>query len=452
MNEDINIPLFQLGPIVIMMLGGVLISVIIATLKWPAIAPAIMFLGIQVLGMIIGSMGMYISHSIIYFASFLAFLALLSNMVFSNGKPLGFDTPSIMLIMITFFLLFGLIKAPGVVRELSWKKIQLFGSLGILPFMLGRTFARGNDAAWKPVSYAAWFSVLYTPFVAAMVLVGGYKTLGAGRFSAMGGPIGAGKIFGMATIFMVAAIWQEGMRGWKRLFMIIGAVSALIVTFSTYSRGPFLALLIGMMAMFLVMRKLSTKIIVCIIVPIALIFFLALLAPEAAWERIVGRTLGGEGIGSLSTGRIDLYINTLKKVPEAPVLGHGTASFGFIIFSTVTTIVYPHNIFLEFLFENGLIGLLLFLIFLYSVLRNMARFLKNSSLSKSLRRAYIGLFVHSMVIVQFSQHFAAQPMFWFTCGIVSGNLLHSPNESLEPVCEEPFVVQEQELFDYHVRF
>jgi O-antigen ligase len=48
-------------------------------------------------------------------------------------------------------------------------------------------------------------------------------------------------------------------------------------------------------------------------------------------------------------------------------IGEGTGNFGFILFGFDSN-GYPHNIFVELFYENGIIGLLLFLSLLFSTL------------------------------------------------------------------------------------
>ena len=434
--QDYDFPIYVFNPLVVGLFLIVLIGMVFAVFRWPAIASPFMLTGTQVLGIIVVGMGFYRPGIVIYFISFMAVLAVIGNSLFFGGRPLGVDTPSIMLTMFMLFVAFASVLSPPIVRDISWQKTQMFGVLGVLPFMLGRTFATDDSAAWKTVTFTAWFGVFYAFYTAAIVLAGGYRTLGAGRFSSMGDPIGAGTIFGMAAIFMIAVAWRPGTATWKRLFLIAGALAAMLVTFATFSRGPFLALSLGLLTLFLVGRNLQTKILMAVIVPVIMLLVFAILAPEAAWERIVGRTIQTGDAGDLTTGRLEIYKETIGRIPESPFLGHGTASFS-TVFGRHDKIGYPHNLFLELLYELGLVGLILFSIFLVAVLRRMRWFLKNEYLSLSLRRFYAGLFVHSILIFQFSSHFAERPAFWFACGVMSGPFLFCQQESFELLYEEP---------------
>jgi len=49
------------------------------------------------------------------------------------------------------------------------------------------------------------------------------------------------------------------------------------------------------------------------------------------------------------------------------IIGEGTGNFGFLFYGSDVQ-AYPHNIFVELFYENGVIGLLLFLSLLFSTL------------------------------------------------------------------------------------
>jgi O-antigen ligase len=59
--------------------------------------------------------------------------------------------------------------------------------------------------------------------------------------------------------------------------------------------------------------------------------------------------------------RTELYEEWTKVWPQAPLLGHGTGSWP-ILRGRPDQTSYPHNLFLELLVENGVVGLVLFLV------------------------------------------------------------------------------------------
>lgn len=72
------------------------------------------------------------------------------------------------------------------------------------------------------------------------------------------------------------------------------------------------------------------------------------------------------------TSRVEMMDFAINKITESPqnfLLGTGIGSFGYE-YTGHDVRAYPHNIFIEILFELGLVGLLLFLFFLTSIFVN----------------------------------------------------------------------------------
>lgn len=79
--------------------------------------------------------------------------------------------------------------------------------------------------------------------------------------------------------------------------------------------------------------------------------------------------LQAEGGGKSAQGRLLGMANAVSFWQEAPVVGHGVGSFPILENYPRDARRHPHNIFLEVLCELGLVGLILFGIFLVSALR-----------------------------------------------------------------------------------
>lgn len=118
--------------------------------------------------------------------------------------------------------------------------------------------------------------------------------------------------------------------------------------------------------------------------------------------------------GALTDGSILSRIDAAKIVWEgfkdAPILGHGFGSFYSDCYSSLGLMMkYPHNIFLEAIFEFGIIGLIALLILLYIIFRYVARY----------NRLLIYFFSFSLWMSMFSKDFATQSFLWIGIGFVS---------------------------------
>jgi len=77
-----------------------------------------------------------------------------------------------------------------------------------------------------------------------------------------------------------------------------------------------------------------------------------------------------QGGGKSAYSRV-LYMKfSIDKINQQPIWGYGIGSFGFE-YNNIDEKDYPHNIFLEVWFELGIVPLLLFLLFFYTVYRHI---------------------------------------------------------------------------------
>ena len=61
---------------------------------------------------------------------------------------------------------------------------------------------------------------------------------------------------------------------------------------------------------------------------------------------------------------------------DEPIIGYGTGNYGFF-YTGVDAKVYPHNLFVEILYENGILGLLILFLILFKGLINYKMIFKN---------------------------------------------------------------------------
>jgi len=93
--------------------------------------------------------------------------------------------------------------------------------------------------------------------------------------------------------------------------------------------------------------------------------------------------------GPSTKERLELYQAAIRLFVQRPLLGGGTNSYS----QRTKLAEYPHNIFLEIISENGLIGLVVFLGFLGSVAWAGFRYLKTQHIKFSPQERAIGLTV-----------------------------------------------------------
>ncbi|HKT86493.1 MAG TPA: O-antigen ligase family protein [Novosphingobium sp.] len=73
--------------------------------------------------------------------------------------------------------------------------------------------------------------------------------------------------------------------------------------------------------------------------------------------RILNRATATEVEGTdYSSGRIEIWISTLERVPEHPFIGHGEGQFRSEIPALQRMFNHPHNVVIQFLYQWGVIG------------------------------------------------------------------------------------------------
>ncbi|HEX7118537.1 MAG TPA: O-antigen ligase family protein, partial [Longimicrobiales bacterium] len=142
--------------------------------------------------------------------------------------------------------------------------------------------------------------------------------------------------------------------------------------------------------------------------------------PVAVQERLMPTLSQTAYAGSIGA-RIDRMAHGWRMFREAPILGHGTGSFVF----GGQIGDYPHNILLELLSENGLIGLFLWtgllcvgLLAVHRGIRSQTRLSSVAQPTAVATAAVTALLVLSIVAAMFSFNIVGNSSIWFFLGML----------------------------------
>jgi O-antigen ligase len=186
--------------------------------------------------------------------------------------------------------------------------------------------------------------------------------------------IGAGWLMGMAIILLLFYPLVRSRRGQRALFifMLPLCIAGLV---ASAARGPLVAVLIavlvGSVTWFRQGRLRGRTAVVLLLLFMAGFggaYFTLRQADLGKYTAKAGefKTLFTEGASSGSAGkRLDFYRTTLPAIPDHLLLGTGVGSWSMFYYRNDLR-NYPHNLFLEIAFEEGLIGLSAFCAFLFS--------------------------------------------------------------------------------------
>ena len=167
---------------------------------------------------------------------------------------------------------------------------------------------------------------------------------------------------------------------------------------------------------------------VLLILLITFIFYIYNYVPENGMLHELSEILHGNISDTFGSGRIRIWKNVLKKIPEAPFFGKGPDTMrreNFEPFQRYypelgrtmkTNIDIAHNDFLNILYHQGIFGLLCYIGFIFFVLRSWWKN-KSDTIILALGIAFICYLVQSFFT--FSMCLVA-PYFWICAGLIVG--------------------------------
>jgi O-antigen ligase len=347
------------------------------------------------------------SRPLIVFALFL--IALLISVFLEGGTTYGADKVSrfILLSSLAFFAPLFLIRSFDELKELFW--------FIMIVFILLAMSSRPNPEWYHRFSL---FSADY---------------------------IATGRIVGYGLLFVL--FWKLPTTfKFFRIFWLILAISLVIILFAVNARGPIITMAITLCILFLVIWQLYFKSMIkvhIILIILGLLLFplfpslIRIISPDIDLNRI--STLV-DPINVLENDiRIVNYDIGLKKFLENPSLfGMGAGSYSRLGITNTSgrLMMYPHNLFLEVGLEQGIIGLLLFCIFIglafHIAICNLK--LENRNFEfRSISVTLFGIFIYSLCNSMISSDLNGSRIILLSMGLIFS--LNKSTSTLENVRE-----------------
>ncbi|MGC4397802.1 O-antigen ligase family protein [Hydrogenophaga sp. T2] len=190
----------------------------------------------------------------------------------------------------------------------------------------------------------------------------------------------------MSVFASLCAFWAtDRQAGWRRagLILLWAAASASILVLLA-GRTGYLAWAASTAVFALVLAAARSRwVVIATLVGVGALFAAAVTSPVLLdrWQGAVNEAANaGNGPVTSIGARVQMIRFVLERAADAPLLGHGTASYPVGAKQHFTAPGYcevvcphPHNQFLFFLYEQGAIGLLLFLAFIAVIVREAWR-------------------------------------------------------------------------------
>ncbi|MBC8486661.1 MAG: O-antigen ligase family protein [Bacteroidetes bacterium] len=224
-------------------------------------------------------------------------------------------------------------------------------------------------------------------------------------------PIGFARNIGFGAITLLF-FWDEEGKIWRNILIAIGLIIGLLFIILSGSRGPFLGYIAGLLAFLAIVSKKPQRFILMTFGLVALVLILLKLLPIELWLSRVSSVVANVSI----VQRLTLWKQAIKLIGTHPVMGSGLGSFDAYIGYGVR---WPHNIFLEIWSEIGILGIIIFLIFIFKGLRlgwlyrsDKDHFVRNVSC------VGFAMAVFSLVISQFSGDLSFNFLIWFSISLL----------------------------------
>ncbi len=234
--------------------------------------------------------------------------------------------------------------------------------------------------------------------------------------------IGAGWLMGMAILVLLFYPLSRT-RSRQRAFLIFLLPLFIGGLMASAARGPMVAVSIAsLIGMAVLMKEGQLRITTALFMLFFLVFGLGgayLVLRQTDLGKYTAKageleTLFTEGSSTGSAGkRVDFYKATLEAIPKQPLLGTGVGSWSEFYFGNDQR-NYPHNLFMEIAFEEGLVGLAAFLVLLALVGSAIVRMVGAS------RSHFIvlGLLVlYCVIISMFSGDLDDNRLLWLWMGV-----------------------------------
>lgn len=347
------------NPISLILLTPVIIVSLYFLLKYPEISFALFINAYVLKGGI--NIGYFNLTAILLIITVLGFFLPLSM-----GKKYNFkiQKADIWLLIFVIVLLITCFISPNIQDGLI--KIVRFIVIVLLPYILARIFLKNYIQIHRFIM-AIYISALT---ISVLLIINSFSDMYTGGriifFEANQIPIATLLATGL-VIAVIGAInnlfdyWEYG-----KLFYIITITPLLYSMFLVGVRGPLISIVLGLFFYLIITFNRNKKISFTISV---ILFFIVIV-----WMtnfNIIYSIMGKvpnissysfeqikEGISAKE--RLDLYSSAITLFIQKPLLGVGVSGFPG---------GYPHNIFLEIAAENGIIGLIIFICFLFAIMR-----------------------------------------------------------------------------------
>jgi putative inorganic carbon (hco3(-)) transporter len=386
----------------------------------------------------------YNAPSVAKFFVPLLVVAILVRWVFNREPPLGWQRPAILLTIYGMVGFASILYAPD--PERVWNSLVVFSKDAIITVIVVVLLHHPNTfrkVIWTLLFIGIFLGTLsiyqyitgtyandYWGFAVANI----QSITGQTNDYRSAGPIGDpnyyAQVMGVLIPLALEKVLHER-RPILRGLALWALIASVFAVFLTYSRGGFIAMVIALVAYFIIYPPKVYY------VPVAIIgaLFLMTLAPPKYFDRILSLTELFSPKGGLMVedyalrGRASENLAALEMVKAQPLFGVGFSNFSFLFnqyskqagLALVATERAAHNLYLEVVAETGLVGFAVFMTMLYTSLRTISRawvvFVRTKSREYAGMAASFGVAFLGYLVAAFFIHNAFPRYFYLMIGL-----------------------------------
>ena len=294
--------------------------------------------------------------------------------------------------------IYSINRNEGIIKTLRFIVIVF------VPYLFARIFIVKGDQI-KLFLRSISIIALLISFLLITISIFGKYTGGRMRFL-QANPIPVSVLLIVGLIIFTIGITQSIFNEWKygKLFCAIAIIPLLYSIFLVSSRGPLISAIVGLIFCILLLFKANIKnrnttiiVIISLILVLVLISCYDIICSNLFIKQVIPdikKVIPNVKYFSLKNAknisvniRLKLYSTAWQLFKQKTLFGLGTGGLG------TGEGQYSHNIFLEIAVENGLLGLVIFLCFLFTVCQRGYQFLNENFIKISKQTKIMGLII-----------------------------------------------------------
>lgn len=354
----------------IILVGAALIILVIVSFKYPQIA-LILFL---TAGLIKATLMLKFSFFRVVDYTVLCAVLLLIAMTYNfirRGSPfkdvVGIPLGIYLLLSVLLLLGIGYTSAPNY----GFQKSSRFATLGLIAFLAPIFFVDKLKDIKLVMGVLLSVGIVLSVVTIIAPQAAVIKTYETARGTFLeANPLDTATRAGTAAIIAFCFAVMAHTSKPLRIFSLTTICVILVGMIYTQSRGPFVAMVFTWLAaLFICRRGILRGWLPFIVGAIVIAMMITLIRlPENITSRITRLWSSPYYRKEASLERTSMFVWALRKFPERPVIGHGTGAWS-VDRGYGDIRLYPHNIVLELLYEQGLVGASLFIFLIWYIFR-----------------------------------------------------------------------------------